>query len=153
MHKTCIGKPVAICKWQPWKTSTNYMTVCLFVTLHRRFLKQTRSFVEAQNELRFFSLSLVPRYLSLPNFFCWLAAWRCLYRETPRRLNHFIVITLYQKQHIHYVIHFFYCTTQPPPRPTVAMATVSTPASVEEGSITIYKALFKQHFWGQASGL
>ena len=35
----------------------------------------------------------------LSNFFlCWLAACRWPYRGTPWRLNHFIVITLYQQQ-------------------------------------------------------
>ena len=32
-------------------------------------------------------------------FFCWLAAWRQSYRGKPWRLNHFIVLTLYQNQH------------------------------------------------------
>ena len=31
-------------------------------------------------------------------FFCWLAAWRGVYERSPRQLNHFVVITLYQQQ-------------------------------------------------------
>ena len=33
---------------------------------------------------------------------CWLAAWRWPYRGSPWRLNHFVVITLYQQQHNSY---------------------------------------------------
>ena len=33
-------------------------------------------------------------------FFCWLAAWRSPYRGAPWQLNHFVVTTLNQQQHI-----------------------------------------------------
>ena len=37
---------------------------------------------------------------------CWLAAWRSSYREAPWQLNHFVVTTLYQQQHIGFKYEF-----------------------------------------------
>ena len=57
------------------------------------------------NTLNFSNLKM---YFQAQNkIFFWLAAQRWPYRGTPRQLNHFVVITLYQKQHKHYFLYKF----------------------------------------------